>query len=647
MKKIKRILVLVCAMTLMLCFLTLAACNKKVDKLVSENGMQISGDGLEKDVEFIVEEITDEKRKEELQTPLSELAYDKDIGVVIYKIELEKNGAHFHIETPLTVTLDVPMPGVKDYVVFHIKENGSIATIYPKRQDNGTLSFEIKSMGYLILGRALQSSEISHRLNLITVVEENGTEAVLKNGQQTVYSSDPTKELGKKEAYSLLLLSGNKATVSTSCESENAQFVGWFRVLSEKEDDASGDRLSRLTLEEKPFSTDPKAVFEFDKMIQQGAKSTYCAVWKAKRTLEVDMDSLLPKNAEGKYVYNTSDPTPDFDRLVARSVNLLTSKGETFTAGNGYTIEKNSLDITKAGEYTLTYILDADPTVRHSFKIVVVESPVLTVHSGKGGGVIYKDQIREDIFVDILPSGSEVKLVAYPSENYRFLGWYIGDSLLSKELIYSFSITGTVAITPKFEEWNLHKFEFGVQTEGDADASILKDGSVVANISGKLSHTEMLREGERVTLTASAANENLQFTGWYIKNGTTLTLVSTDATYTFIAPDANISYCAVFKAKHEMRVEINAADLHLTYSEESGRYLYQIGDQAPAFENVKAEMVNLLTGEVTALENFLGYLVDPGDFNANAVGVYTVHYICIQDPSATMSIQVEVVAKSA
>ena len=647
MKKIKHILVLLSSMALMLGLFSLVACNKKVDKLVSENGVQISGDGLEKGVEFIVEEITDESRKEALQTPLSALTYDKSAGVVVYKLELEKNGSHFHIETPLTITLTAPMPNVQEYVVFHIKENSSIATLYPMRQADGTLSFEIKSMGYLIFAKVLPASEVSHRLNLITLVEENGAVSVIKNGQQTVFTSDTTQELGKKDAYSMFLMEGHRATVSTSCDSENAKFVGWFRVLSEDEKSTSEDRLSRLVLEEKPFSTDPQATFEFDKMVLKGAETTYCAVWKAKRSFEVDMSKLLPMNEEGKYIYNTSDPIPDFEGLIARSVNHLTSKGDFITAGKGYTIEKNHLDLTKAGEYTLTYILDADPTLRHSFKIVVVENPILTVHAGKGGGVIYQDKIHEDSFADILPHGSEVKLVAYPFENYRFVGWYNGETLISRELICQFTLTASTAITPKFEAWNLHKFEFEIQSENDTDASILKDGSIVASVSGALSHEELLRKGEKVTLTASTTNENLKFAGWYIKNGTTLTFVSNDATYTFVASDANTSYCAVFKAKHEMSVEINAEDLHLTYSEKSGRYLYQMGDQAPAFENIKAEMVNLLTGEVTALENFLGYLVDAGDFNANVAGVYTVYYVCIQDPDAIVSIQVEVVAKTA
>lgn len=649
--KSKRILVVFCILALTLGVLSVTACNKNksVNELVAENGIRISGASFDKDVQFIVEEITDETRKEELQTPLSALSYDTSASVTIYKLELEKNGSHFHVDTPLTVTLKAPKEGIKDYVVFHIKENGSIATMYPERQTDGTLSFEIKSMGYLIIGKVLPATEISHRLSLFTVVEGDAAVSTLKNGEKTVFSSDYAIEAGQKDVYSTLLFADQSVTLSTACANENAVFVGWFRVTSEDKTAVDGDRLSTLKLEEKPISTQLSATFKFETLIKDGsAESSYCAVWMAKRTFVVDMNSLLPKNADGKYVYYTSDPQPDLEGLVASSSNLLTMEGSFLTHGSGYTIEKNGLNFTSAGEYTVTYICKADPSLKETFKIVVVESPILTVNIGKGGNVVYQDKVREESFVDILKHGTQVTLLAYPADNYRFLGWYQGETLMSTSASYTLSLTGSCALTARFEEWSMHKIEFGIQSESNTNATISKGGVVVLNTSGTEPYSELLREGEKVTLTAASAQEHLEFAGWYMKNsgGHSAVLVSREATYTFEAPNANVSYYALFKAKHEMVVEIDPAALHLSYSEATGKYLYQIGDTAPAFESIKAEMKNLLTGERVALESNIGFLVDASAFKADVAGVYTVYYICIEDPSAIYSIEVEVVAKA-
>ena len=224
---------------------------------------------------------------------------------MIYKLDLTKNGEHFHIESPLTVTMNAPLSDVTEYAVFHIKENNSIESYFPIKQSDGTISFEIRSMGYLIIGKAMPASQISHRLSLFSVVESDGAVSVLKNGQKTVFSSDALQDPTQKDAYSMVLLQGQTATLSTACENENAKFVGWFRVVSEDKEASGTDRLSRVKLEETPISTKTEVTFSYDSLIKSGGQSTYCAVWMAKRTFVVDMDTLLPKNDEGKYVYYT------------------------------------------------------------------------------------------------------------------------------------------------------------------------------------------------------------------------------------------------------------------------------------------------------------------------------------------------------
>lgn len=48
--------------------------------------------------------------------------------------------------------------------------------------------------------------------------------------------------------------------------------------------------------------------------------------------------------------------------------------------------------------------------------------------------------------------GSEVKLTATPSENFKFIGWFNGEELVSESKDYLFTISDNVNLTAKFEE---------------------------------------------------------------------------------------------------------------------------------------------------------------------------------------------------
>jgi len=48
--------------------------------------------------------------------------------------------------------------------------------------------------------------------------------------------------------------------------------------------------------------------------------------------------------------------------------------------------------------------------------------------------------------------GDNVTVTATPDEGHKFIGWYIGDSLISNDNIFTFVIDENLELTAKFEE---------------------------------------------------------------------------------------------------------------------------------------------------------------------------------------------------
>lgn len=48
--------------------------------------------------------------------------------------------------------------------------------------------------------------------------------------------------------------------------------------------------------------------------------------------------------------------------------------------------------------------------------------------------------------------GDEATLVATPEENFKFVGWFLGEDLLSDDETFTFNVEDNMSITAKFEE---------------------------------------------------------------------------------------------------------------------------------------------------------------------------------------------------
>ena len=133
-------------------------------------------------------------------------------------------------------------------------------------------------------------------------------------------------------------------------------------------------------------------------------------------------------------------------------------------------------------------------------------------------------------------AGDSVTLRAIVNDGYTFVGWYDGETQVSANALYTFSMPAkNVTYTAKFE-----KKTYMLTTS--------------TNLEGAGSYTEYNSTsktfGDSVSLVANA-NEGYTFVGWYDGE----TRVSPDASYTFTMPTKNTTYQARY---YKLRYSLSA-----------------------------------------------------------------------------------------
>ncbi len=116
--------------------------------------------------------------------------------------------------------------------------------------------------------------------------------------------------------------------------------------------------------------------------------------------------------------------------------------------------------------------------------------------------------------------GDSVKISAKTNNGYTWIGWYDGDTLLTRELEYSLNMSATnKTYTAKWSK-----------------ASLVKNGEYAGTVGGLDSTYKV---GDVVTIVATT-NENYIWDGWYIGEQK----VSETENYTFELTDADVTYIA-------------------------------------------------------------------------------------------------------
>ena len=193
-----------------------------------------------------------------------------------------------------------------------------------------------------------------------------------------------------------------------------------------------------------------------------------------------------------------------------------------FTGANG---GNSTLKADIAGEYLFTW--------EYATKTLTVTYPALPVkynvtvtaeHGTVTGAGTYEE-------------GKTATLTATPAEGYQFVNWTSGETVVSTENPYTFTVTADVALVANFELIPPTKYNVTVTAEN-----------------GTVEGAGEYEEGTTATLTATA-NEGYEFVNWTVGEE----VVSTENPYTFTVT-ADVALVANFQATEPV-VELPAASV--------------------------------------------------------------------------------------
>ncbi len=160
--------------------------------------------------------------------------------------------------------------------------------------------------------------------------------------------------------------------------------------------------------------------------------------------------------------------------------------------------------------------MDISLTCLNNFPILSLTSENETMGSVSGGGVKI--------------AGENITINASANIGYRFVGWYKGETLISDNANYSFTIgNDDLSYVARF---TYQSYNLVIQSESS-------EKGVVSDSTGSYDYLS------EVTIEATA-NDGYTFSGWYENNS----LVSNDNPYSFNMPYSNKTYTAKFSTNN-------------------------------------------------------------------------------------------------
>lgn len=214
----------------------LASCDGKIDEFTSELGITLQGGNFEKGAKLITEKlnITDENVKKALETLPEQFAAIDKSDVVAFDISVLLKGLKVQPDGKVKVSVPAPIEGVKEYVVFHVKDNNETEQLDCVFKD-GVLTFETTSFSMFIFGNADFGEKLTIKVasecegwvqvNIPSMFGSTYRRYYLKNGEQQDFYI-------KQNTYIKLVAS----------LVDNYTFGGWFKQVDG-------------VTEAKPFST--------------------------------------------------------------------------------------------------------------------------------------------------------------------------------------------------------------------------------------------------------------------------------------------------------------------------------------------------------------------------------------------------------
>ena len=199
------------------------------------------------------------------------------------------------------------------------------------------------------------------------------------------------------------------------------------------------------------------------------------------------------------------------------------------TANSGYIFSgwyNGSTKVSSNKSYTFTVTENVTLTAKF-YPLSMTYKVTATANPAEGGTVTGGGSYS---------AGKTATVTATPKNGWHFIGWFDGSNKVSSDASYSFTVTGNVTLTAKFE-----KDSYTVTVS----ASPAEGGTVTGGGD--------YYKGDTATVTATP-NSGWYFTAWYDKTGA---LASTQQSYS-ISVFGNRSYYAKFKKDTQLNVPQSA-----------------------------------------------------------------------------------------
>lgn len=136
------------------------------------------------------------------------------------------------------------------------------------------------------------------------------------------------------------------------------------------------------------------------------------------------------------------------------------------------------------------------------------------------------------------PYNTNVDIATLVNDGYRFEGWYADGTLIATNENYNFKMWSTdVTIEARF---TYLKHELIVKSNNVSKGTVMIQGE--SHVAYVESDSEDVNYLEQVTIVANTLT-NTRFLGWYNEDNE---LVDTNAVYTFVMPDEDVTYTAMW-----------------------------------------------------------------------------------------------------
>lgn len=305
-----------------------------------------------------------------------------------------------------------------------------------------------------------------------------------------------------------------------------------------------------------------------------GSQITYYAKFKEVRTIKL-YQYVDGVNATGAGTVSVNQKTPADALLISDLVDYNTSGSIALAAAAkpGYTLQGiftqpsggSRIDTTTAGSAATVPDNDKEFYARfttNDYNVTAYaqysdDNSVSYTTGGNGGTVQVNGATDGASSTKLIKYLTSTTITATPGSDYKFDGWYDGDSLsaslLSSNTTYTCTVSNPSDVTV-YARFTMNKFDVTAYARHSTDGTNYSSGATggtvkVGNSSAGATSTAHVIYNDTVALTA-APTADYTFVGWYSYDGSTYSELSTNANYTYtLSTYGNVNVYAKFRLK--------------------------------------------------------------------------------------------------